>query len=353
VIVAPEPAAIIQTDIQSLYRSAVADRLAGRPADAVPKLEQVLVARPEDVDARLNLGLALLALGRLDDAEAAFRRVVAQAPDYADAWIGLARVEQRRGDLAAARTLANEARRAAPDSAEVVALQQDLKPEPEWRADIFTARSQLSGDLPDWTETHLSLSRRLDTTWTVGGAIEATRRFGLEDIYFGARVDAAVKGGSAYVAVGGAPDADYRPEIAVAAGGWIDLAAGIAATVDASVARYPRGVVSNLHPGLAGHLAGGRVQLSARWINVWDENGDYRTGYSAQTRWEASDRLALRLGYADAPETTNGFTVDVVTWNVGADVGLTDRVTLRIGYLSEDRDAYDREEVSLGIGWRF
>lgn len=352
-IVAPEPAAIIQTDIQSLYNSAVADRLAGRPADAVPKLEQVLVARPEDADARLNLGLALLELGRLDEAETAFRRVVAQAPDYADAWLGLARVEQRRGDIGAARTLANEARRAAPDSAEAIALQQALKPEPGWRADILTARSQLSHDLPDWTETHLSLSLRLDETWTVGGAIEATRRFNIEDVYLEARADASLRGGSAYVAVGGAPDADYRPELAVAAGAWMDLPAGLAATVDASVARYRTGIVSNLHPGLAWGLADGRLQLSARWINVWDENGDYRSGYAAQTRWEASDRLALRLGYADAPETTNGFTVDVATWNVGAEVGLTDRLTLRIGYLSEDRDAYDREEVSLGLGWRF
>lgn len=352
-IVAPEPAAIVQTDTQGLYRSAVADRLSGRPQDAVPKLEQVLAARPDDVDARLNLGLALLALGRLDDAEAAFRNVVQRAPGYADAWIGLARVEQRRGDLGAARDMANEARRAAPDSPEVIALQQALKPEPLWRAEVLTARSRLTNGLPDWNETRLSIARRLDPTSAIALAVEATRRFDNEDIYLEARLDRFVEGRSAYIAVGGAPDADYRPEIGVAAGGRIDLGSGLAATVDASIARYRTGTVTNLHPGLATDLAAGRVELSARWINVWDERGDYRNGYAAQARWQVWDRLALRLGYADAPETTNGFTVDVAAWNLGADVSLNDRLTLRIGYLSEDRDAYDREEFSFGLGWRF
>lgn len=352
-IVAPEPAAIVQTDTQNLYRSAVADRLAGRTREALPKLEQVLAARPDDVDARLNLGLVLLTLGRVDEAEAAFRRVVEQSPDYADAWIGLAQVERRRGDLDAARVMANEALRAAPRNAEVLALQEALKPEPAWRADISTARSRLSNGLDDWYETRFSIARRLENDTAIAVAVEATRRFGDEDVYLEARLDKSFVGRSAYVTLGGAPDADYRPEIGLAAGGQINLAAGFAATVDASVARYRTGTVTGLHPGLVSDLAGGQVQLSARWINVWDENGNYRSGYAAQGRWQAMDRLALRLGYANAPETTNGFTVDVAAWNVGADVNLTDRMTLRIGYLDEDRDAYDREELSLGIGWRF
>lgn len=352
-IVAPEPAVIVQADTQSLYRSAVADRVAGRPEDALPKLEQVLAARPDDLDARLNLGLVFLALGRLDDAETAFRLVVARSPEYADAWIGLAQVERRRGDLDAARAMAAEARRAAPGSREVVALQKALEPAPTTRVDVQTARSRLSGGLPDWTETRLSVAYRLDQDIAVAIAVEATRRFGADDVYLEARLDRSFGGGSAYVAIGGAPDADYRAEVAIAAGGRVDLTAGLAGAVDGSVARYRTGVVTGLHPGVASDLADGRVQLSARWINVWDENGDYRSGYAAQGRWQALDRLALRLGYANAPETTNGFTVDVAAWNVGVDVDLTDRVTLRAGYVSEDRDAYDREELSFGIGWRF
>lgn len=352
-IVAPETPAIVQVDPRSLYQSAVADRLAGRPEAAVIKLEQVLAARPDDVDARLNLGLALLALDRLDSAEAAFRGVVERAPDYADAWAGLARVAQRSGDLTAARGFAEQARRAAPGSAEIAGLQAALRPEPEWRVDLSAARSQLSGGLPDWTETRLSVSRRLAMEWTGGLAVEATERFDDSDVYLEGRLERSVGRGAAHVALGGAFDADYRPQVALLAGGQMRITGGLDATLDASIARYPTGTVTGLHPGLAVDLADDRVRLAARWINVWDENDDYRAGWAATARWQATERFALRLGYADAPESSDGATVDVTAWSAGTDIGLTNRLVLRVGYLAEDRDAYDREELSLGLGWRF
>lgn len=352
--VLPEPPpAVLQVEPGSLYSSAIADRLAGRPAEAVAKLEQVLAARPGDVDARLNLGLALLALDRLDEAEAAFEQVTDRAPTYADAWLGLVRVEQRRGDLAAARDHLQRAEAAAPGSAEAAVLRRALQPEAAWRVDMNAARSRLSGGLPDWSEARVAVSRRLDDLWAGGLAVESTERFGDRDVYVEARVDRRFARGAAYVGVGGAPDADYRPEIGVSAGGHIRLAGNLAATFDASWARYPTGAVTGLHPGLALDLAGGRIQLSGRWINVRDERGDYRSGHAATARWQATERLALRLGYADAPESSDGSTVDVAAWSAGADVGLTDRLVLRAGYLSENRDAYDRRELSLGLGWRF
>ena len=348
-----EPPAVVQTAPQDLYQAAVADRLAGRPEAAVPKLQQVLAAQPEDVDARLNLGLALLALNRLDEAEAAFQAVIARTPGYTDAWIGLARIEQRRGDVVEARRLADEALLRSPGHEEARALQRALAPEPEWRMDAGVSYSTLSRDLPSWTEARMSASRRLDDRWVVGGGIEATRRFDNTDVYFEARLERRHEGGFTYAAVGGAPDADYRPEVAAAAGGQWRIAPMLSSTVDASAARYRSGVVTGLHPGAILDLADERLLLSARWINVWDERDEYRSGYSASARWQATDRLALSLGHADAPETSDGVTVDVVTWSLGAEIALDDRLTLRIGGLTEDRDAYDRKEASLGFGWRF
>lgn len=348
----PPPAAV-QVDPDSLYRSAVSDRMAGRAAEAAAKLEQVLLARPEDVDVRLNLGLALLTLGRLDQAHAELERVTDRAPAYADAWVGLARIAQRRGDLVAARNYLERAEAAAPGSMEVAQFHRSLRPEAAWRMDVTAARSRLSAGLPDWSEARAAVSRRLHDRWTVGLAVENTERFDDRDVYVEARVDRRSARGAAYVAVGGAPNADYRPELAVAAGGQAQLAGSLAATFDASLARYPTGTVTGLHPGLALDLAGGRFQLSGRWINVWDERGDYRSGYAASARWQATDRLALRLGYADAPESSDGSTTEVAAWSAGAEFGLTDRLLLRTGYVSEDRDAYDRRELSLGLGWRF
>ena len=111
--------------------------------------------------------------------------------------------------------------------------------------------------------------------------------------------------------------------------------------------------MTGLHPGLRASLPGDRIVLSGRWINVRDENGESRSGYAVQARWQATDRVAFRAGYADAPESSDGATVEVKARSVGADVALTERLVLRIGLLSEARPAYDREELSLGLGWRF
>ena len=350
----PEPVAVIvQADPGRLYASAVADRLAGRPAEAVSKLEQVLAMRPDDVDARLNLGLALLALGRLEEAEAALLSVTRQTPAYTDAWIGLARVEQQRGDLEAARGRASEAARLAPGSAEVRSLQASLAPPPAWRIDVAVARSRLSDGLPDWTEASVSATRRIADGWNATAAVEVTDRFDDTDVYLAGRLDRTLDRGGFYVGLGGAPDADHRPEIAIVAGGEARLTDRITATLDASTARYATGTVTGFHPGLRASLPGDRIELAARWINVRDENGVHRTGYSLLGRWQATDRIAFRAGYADAPESSDGATVDVQAWNLGTDVALTARLMLRVGLLYEDRQAYDRNELSVALGWRF
>ncbi|RYG20021.1 MAG: YaiO family outer membrane beta-barrel protein, partial [Caulobacteraceae bacterium] len=127
----------------------------------------------------------------------------------------------------------------------------------------------------------------------------------------------------------------------------------LALTIDASAARYRTGVVTGLHPGLRVGSADGHFQVSARWINVRDEVGEHRTGYAALARWQVTERLTLRAGVADAPESSEGATVDVSSWTAGFDLDLSDRLVLSAGYLSEDRGAYDRKELSAGIGWRF
>lgn len=353
IAIAPEAPAIVQADPQALYEAAVADRRAGRPADAVAKLEVVLAARPDDVDARLNLGLALLALGRLDQAEGAFAAVIARSPDYADAHAGLARVAQRRGDLAGARRESAEASRLAPADAEVAALARSLATGPRWGLDIHTSRSALSGGLPDWSEARIAVSRSLGDRWNGALAVETTERFDNRDTYVEARLDRRLRRGGLYASLGGAPDADYRSELSLGLGGQVRLTDRLSATLDGSAARYAAGRVTTLQPGAVIEVVPDRLQVAARWILVRDETGDDRQGYSIQSRWQMAERLGLRLGYADAPESSEGFTVEVTSWNVGADISLTDRLMLRLGAVSEDRGAYDRQEGSVGLGLRF
>ena len=353
IAIAPEIPVVIQTDAQALYEAAVADRRAGRPAEAVRKLELVLATRPDDVDAWLNLGLARLALGQLDDAEAAFNAVVSRTPGYADAHAGLARVAQRRGDLATARAEAAEAARLAPTDPELGLLARSLSAQSRWRLDLQASHSALSGGLPDWSEARITVSGPFGDRWSGALTVEATERFDKRDTYVDARLDRRLHGGGVYVSLGGAPDADYRPEVLLGLGGQMRLTDRVSATLDASTARYATGTVNAVQPGLLFDVVPDRLQIAARWIVVRDEAGEDRQGYSLQSRWQANSRLGLRLGYADAPESSEGVTVDVSAWNLGADIGLTDRLTLRVGAVMEDRGAYDRKEMSVGLGLRF
>ncbi len=340
----------VRTDPAALYEAAVADRLAGRNDAALSKLNVVLQARPDNVDARLNRGLSLLALDRLDEAAADFEAVLAVAPDYVDARLGLARVAQRRGDLPGARIEARRAALAAPDRPDVVALGRALRPPPSWRIDLDVSRSRLGADLPDWTETRLGAVRELDQGWTLGAAAEWTERFGNEDLFVEARVDRRFDWGGAYAALGAAREAEYRPEVSIRTGAEVRLSSAISGTLDASAGRFASGEVTSLQPGLAIEI--GRVRLAARWINLWDENDQRRTGHALSAQWAVRDHLRLRLDHADAPETSEGVTVDVSAVSVGAEIDLTDQISLRLGALQEDRGTYDREAITLGLGWR-
>lgn len=344
----------------ALYAEAVRDRQAGRNDEAIGKLNMVLAQRPDDVDARLNLGLALLAQNRLDEADAAFIAVLGRAPDYADAHVGRARVAQRRGDLIAARASAAQARALRPDDADVRTLEGSLAgggataESAGWRLDAGVSWSDLSEGLPSWRGGSIALSRRLDDRSSLGLSAEYSERFGVSDTFLEARYDRRFGRWGAYLAVGGAPDADHRPELSVRAGGDLPLGdGGFALTLDGGVARYPTGTVSTLQPGVEQALFGDRLILGARWINTLDETDEYRSGYSLRGTWEATPGLRLRAGWADAPESSEGVTVDVRALSLGFDADVTERLTVRVTGVHEERDAYDRDEVAVGFGWRF
>ncbi len=348
-----EPAAIvIQAPVQSIYDTAVTDRRAGRYAAALSGFQVVLDAEPSNMDARLNLGLTLLALGRLDDANNAFETVLATAPDYVDARLGLAQVARRRGDDPAARRHLAQANALAPDRDDVRALSAAID-RPLWRFDLDVSRSRLSQNLPDWTSKRLSGTRRLGEGTAVGLSVERTERFGDEDVYLEGQIDRRWGQGWAYGAIGGAVGADYRPERALRIGGAMPLGVGVGATIDAGVARYATGTVHTIQPGLTASLASGRLALAARWIQVWDEQERCRSGYAVRGTLAFTDRSRLTLSYADAPETSEGVTVDVQATGIGLEVDLVERVTARLTVVQEDRAIYDRDEIAFGIGVRF
>ncbi len=84
---------------QALFVSANEAANDGRPADAVPRYEEVLAREPAHPLAALNLGRALEALGRPTDARRAYGRAMANAPLNLDPRLRLAAFAAEEGRL--------------------------------------------------------------------------------------------------------------------------------------------------------------------------------------------------------------------------------------------------------------
>ena len=56
--------------------------LTGKQDSAVVELRHALEIMPDDINARFNLGLALEALGRTEEARTAFQQVLEQEPSF-------------------------------------------------------------------------------------------------------------------------------------------------------------------------------------------------------------------------------------------------------------------------------
>ena len=342
-----------------LYEQGVAARRSGDWAGAAALLGRLVAAEPDNADARLQLGFALLALGRLEEAQAAFSETLRLAPDYADARIGLARVAQRRGDREDALAALGPVD---PANAEARELRQALERAPEGagrvRLDVDLSVSDLESPRSDWREGAVRLRYEATDDLAIGGAVELSDRGTASDVYVEARLDARVAPGSAiYVALGGTPDADFRPEWQLSAGGSARVRGGsnpTALTLDGRLARYGSGAIQVLSPGIEQYLAGGRFWLTARWINIFDEDGEHRSGWLARGDLMASERLRLFAGLADAPDTSEGAVIDTFSIFAGLSWDVTVRNSLRLSIAHEDREiGSDRFQLSVGTGMRF
>lgn len=339
--------------------AARAARLAGRSAEAIAALEQLSRSRPGDADIWLNLGLSYASAGQEAAAEGALETALRLAPTYGDVHVSYARLALQRGDLALARTrLAPALAQGAPEARALQAqIEAADRARPHaWRLDVAASQSELSDDLGRWTSVSLSLGRRF-ATGAASLSVEQTERFGRRDVYVEAlALRSMSEGGETWLAVGGTPDADYRPEAAVRAGGSLVIARSgtmvVRLGLDASWARYQVGDVRSVQPHVT--LAWGEgASLTLRAYNTLDENEDYLGGYAVQGAVAVSPTLRLHAGWADAPESADGRTVKVQAISGGAAWDLDGATTLRATATHEERGAYDRDEIALAVTRRF
>jgi YaiO family outer membrane protein len=359
----------------------------GARDEALAVVDDVLTRYPDNVDALLLKGRLSLARGELQTAEDALRKAVSLAPDYLDLWIALGDTLYVRQDFAEAREAYQRAKQLAPKSETVRAkLARSFKPEelkirgavseaepggvapvaeesskPKWRVDAEFSYSELTAPRPPWREFSGQVTYYSDIGLTYHARVENNERNNRHDTYLQVGIDASLSESlSAYAALGGTPNANFRPEWQLLSGGTVrvlkgkDVIGPSLLTLDTKWSQYSAGDVTTLSPGIEQYFFSGRVWVNARLSNTLNETGQWLRGWNVRANWLARENLRLFAGIGEDPETVNNRTYITKAYSAGMVWAVADNTELRLNFLHEDRiDSYIRNSVTLGVSRKF
>jgi tetratricopeptide (TPR) repeat protein len=143
--------------------------------DALSALERATQLLPADAEVHSNLGNALRALGRLDDAAASYRRALAINPDYAEAHNNLGNLLRDLGQFDAAVTSCGRALKIKPDFAaahcNLGAAQRGLGQ----LEDAVASYRRAIAYKPDFAEAYSNLGNALRNLGQLGDAAASYR----------------------------------------------------------------------------------------------------------------------------------------------------------------------------------
>jgi YaiO family outer membrane protein len=256
--------------------------------------------------------------------------------------------------------------RSAPTRIDLAAA-YDITPPPSaptptrWRIDLDGSRSNLSGDLPKWTEAAGRVAYEVNPNTTVSGGLHVAERYDLEDAHVDVRLDRRLSPSATfYLQTGVTPAADFLPEWTAGAGGTLRVAkdsglfAATVLTLDTRISDYTTGTTQTIAPGFEQYFLDGRIWLTMRWIHLIDADGGHHNGYLARGDVMVNDSLRLFVGYANAPETDLGLTFDTESIFGGLVYAVNDRTDFKISIAHEEReDLFDLNSISTGFTYRF
>ncbi len=327
---------------------------------AVARLEDARAASPDDPEILRLLGSAYAYAQRHREAIATLRAAQALAPEDLDIRAALARAYLWSGDRAAARRelVAIEARD--PGNAELAAIRDQLAlpqgERPTTRAGVFAAQSVADVSLdngPDrtWWTTTLGAFAPITRGTTLSVEAEREDRDFAVDTHLLARIDHQFSPGwRGYLAAAVTPEADFREQWSVRGGMEAGLGRQVALLADVRHADYGSTQVTAIEPGVRFGVPALRSSATLRMINLWDEQGAHRSGWSARVDTETRSGAGLFAGVASYPDTEAGITRRVRSAFVGAAIPVTPHVTIRATGDYERRvDTYSRKGLTLGL----
>ena len=344
--------------------------------DAEPRITSILARQPANAEAQALSARVTLARGEPAEAEAIFRQLRTRLPEDTDILLGLG--DSLRGTMQddEARALYREAAAVDPASAEIEArIAQAIRP--RWRLDLDGSVSSLTRNGSDWQEGSARLGYALSERTLITGGIEVTNRFKILNTLIDVRIDHRWSDSwTSYLRLGGSPDAVYRPIYFTEAGGTYRVSQGSGAfgatllTLDSGYAKYTATEVETASPGVQQYFLDGRLWVSGKVIGTLAtsrvaERGsdgfsfvrdrlDKFGGYSVRVDGQPTERLTLFVGWADAPDTSDGRVIPTKAVYGGGIYALTDTLSLKLSAAHEDRvKSYDRTSVNAGLTTRF
>lgn len=324
--------------------------------EAVAILRTAKAERPDDVEVRLTLSRVLSWKGD-------YRAASAELDGLSGAEAATIRgnLAYYQSDFGTARTRYADALTIAPDFDEArdglarVATAQAAEG-PKWQIDAGTEYSGFSGsNQPDWNQQSVQVTRRFNANRSAAHLrMVRYSQFGLNDgeveLGLAGRLNDRI---SAYAAIAGSPDADFRPEGRIAAGGALRVTKSLWLTFDGRHDRYAAAKVSSAAWGVRYEPREGWA-VSSRMIRVEPSGSDAQTGYDLRLDGTIREGLRFYAGVADAPETVAAVTIDTRSAFAGIAWDMTQTTTLRAGYGRDDREnTYVRHGFHVTLSHRF
>ena len=336
-------------------------RADGRYDEARRALEQLLAVTPDDPDLLRRLASVSAAQGDLNKAQGQIDRALALAPEDLDIQLARANILLWRGQRAAAQRQADAVAARAPDYPELDLLQARLADDAAGSGLRVTALfvgggiSDIDFDNRDgesWSSQTASLGLALSRDAGASVAVEREQR-ATTDVRLSARFDHRFGTSSAYVSGSVVPNADFRENWSIGAGGEIALTGRATALLDIRYADYRDEGIFSAQPGLR-YALGDQTSVTARAINLFGDGDEFRLGGSLQLDHRPENKVGGFAVVASYPDVEAGDVRQLRSGAVGLIIPLAERFTLTTVGAYEDREnSYRRLSGTLVLGFRF
>lgn len=344
--------------------AAITARNAGDYPTAIAGLEAADRAYPGDPTILRLLGTTYAFAGRHAEAITVLERAQALAPRDQDIALALARTYLWSGRLADASQTAAAIAASDPGNAELPALTQSIdraragEPAATRRPQVAISQGashvDVGGRRQSWFETTAALSVPISTRAALSGEVNLESRSGVIDTRFQLRFDRRIgQASSAYLAVAGTPNANFRESRGVRAGGETRVAGPLTLSLDLRYANYGQTTIWVVEPGVRLHTRDERFSLGVRSINFWGELRRHQIGWALRAEAQPVGPVRFYAGGATYPDTEAGITRRLRSGFFSVAVPIGNRLGLRVTYEHENRaSSYTRNSAVLGISWR-